>query len=70
MSGHRKCVSFFYQLKLGFGERKKRYGVRRTDCRDHVEEQVEFLHYGQNQEFFTLDHCILRSLGRVGLSGY
>ena len=61
---------FLLPVKVGIWGEKKRYGVRRTDCRDHVEEQVEFLHYGQNQEFFTLDHCILRSLGRVVLSGY
>lgn len=68
--GTQEVCFFLLPVKVGIWGEKTRYGVRRTDYRGHVEEQVEFLHYGQNQEFLTLDHCILRSLGRMGLSGH
>lgn len=68
--GTQEVCFFLLPVKVGIWGEKTRFGVRRTDYRGHVEEQVEFLHYGQNQEFFTLDHCILRSLGRMDLCGH
>lgn len=61
--GDTRSVFLLFPIKAGICREKTRYGMRRTDYRNHVE-WVVFLYYGLNHGFLALDPLCLIGTGK------